>query len=285
MGGDKFRDEYSNYFDGTDDGLFAPNNSNTFSSSDGDWNTITCWMKLEGTTPNNQRLWNMNGANPGFIFSTSGDNWHLGYNTGNSDKIGIQQLKSKWTGKWKHIIMSFQRNSTTTLPAEDSVADPQEAGVDVPLDNSSTGQLHPYLWIDGVAQSVAYRGSFSNSNEANHSSGDELEICSNSNGNNTQPFKGWISDLAVYKGLLFTNAQAKTVYNNREPFDHNSWSTGANSCTLWLRFGDGLENGSGNYVYDNSLFDNEKATHAVDTTGGTGDNSLTVLYTGDNPHA
>jgi hypothetical protein len=264
MGGDKFRDEYSNYFDGTDDGLYAPNNSNTFSSSDGDWNTITCWMKLDGTTPNTQRLWNMNGANPGWIFTTNGDNWDLGYNTGNSDRLGVRQDKSLWANKWKHVIMSFQRNSVSN---------------DTALDNSSAGQLYPYIWIDGVAQSVAYNGGQSNSNSAEHNAGDELEIGSNGNSDNTQPFKGWISDLAVYKGLQFTNAQAKTVYNNREPFDHNSWSTGANSCTLWLRFGDGLENGSGIYVYDNSLFNNEKATHAADSDGGT----VTVLYTGDTP--
>jgi hypothetical protein len=271
LSGDKFRDQYSCYFDGTDDGLYAPNNANTFSSSDEDWNTITCWMKLDGTTPNTQRLWNVNGANPGFIFSTSGSNWHLGYNTGNSDKLGVQQLKSKWTNKWKHVIMSFQRNSVSN---------------DTALDNTSSNQLWPYLWIDGVAQTVAYQGSATDSNNALiDSTGIELEICANANTNNTQPFKGWISDLAVYKGLQFTNAQAKTVYNNREPFDHNSWSTGANSCTLWLRFGDGLENGSGNYVYDNSLFNNEKATHAVDTDASSGDDSLTVLYTGDNPHA
>ena len=270
LSGDKFRDQYSCYFDGTDDGLYAPNNSNTFSSSDADWNTITCWMKIDGSPSGSRRLWNMNGANPGWIFATSGSNWDIGYNTGNSDKLGLQQDKSLWASIWKHTIMSFQRNSVSN---------------DTALDNTSSDELHPLIWIDGVAQTVAYIGATTDSNSAEHSAGSELEIASNGNSSNSQPFKGWISDLAVYKGLQFTNAQAKTVYNNREPFDHNSWSTGANSCTLWLRFGDGLENGSGNYVYDNSLFNNEKATHAVDTDASSGDDSLTVLYTGDNPHA
>ena len=50
-------------------------------------------------------------------------------------------------------------------------------------------------------------------------------------------FNGNISEIAVYN-IALTSAQAKQIYNGREPFNHKDWSKSGN-LTQWWRFGDG----------------------------------------------
>ena len=235
MGGDVFRDEHSMYFDGVDDSIhFQSNIAGTFNETPATsaghtdptvyWNTITCWVKLDGTS-SPQRLWNVEGANCGWLFAAAAADWDLGYNTGNSDRLGIRDAQSNWTGIWKHCIMSWEVNTGMS----DNTA----------LDDSTAGLMLPLLWVDGVKQTVAYNGGTANSNSTNLNDQSVLAIGSNAvdGGSNTQDLKGYIADLALYK-RKFDNNMAKTVYNGREPFNHNSWSTGANYLTLWARMGD-----------------------------------------------
>ncbi len=146
--------------------------------------------------------------------------------------------------------MSFERNSSTTLPASDS--DTSTAGQDVPLNNSSTGQLYPLMWIDGVRQTVSYMASASasSSNSADLDQDSDFMIGSNQvlNSNNSQAVKGYFADCAIYKGIKFTNSMAKTVYNNREPFDHTDWSVGAKYLSMWTACGGAEQDARGVYL-------------------------------------
>ena len=258
LGGDKFRDEHSMYFDGTDDSIHFPNKSGTFSATEGDWHTVCCWSKnLSGFTTT-MRLWNANVHDPGFLFASSSANWKIGYNTGASEQIGVNQKKSEWDGVWKHTIMSFE------------VSDHEG---NVALDNSGTGLMMPLIWIDGVSMntvdtggvfSVDYQTAADNddSNETNIQVASPFAIGSNKldEGTNSQPYAGWISDISVYK-VKFTDDYARTVYNSGEPFDHNNWTVGRNYCTLWGRMGD-AHGDSSTVLQDASLFNNEETTAA-----------------------
>jgi len=236
MGGDVFRDEHSMYFDGTDDSIhFQSNIAGTFnetaatSSGHTDptvyWNTVTCWVKMQGTDPNTQRLWQVEGSNCGWIFVDNGSNWDLGYNTGNGDRLGIRDAQANWTGKWNHCVMSWEVNAGMSA--------------DTVLDDSTAGLMLPLIWINGVQQTVTYSGGTTNSNDVNNNDQSKFAIASNSTdgGDNSQDLNAWVSDVAIYK-RKFDGAMVKTVYNGREPFNHNDWGIGANYCTLWCRFGD-----------------------------------------------
>jgi hypothetical protein len=160
--------------------------------------------------------------------------------------------------------MSFQRNSV---------------GADTELDNTSANELFPLLWIDGVPQTVAYNGGTASSNSADITDQSDLQIGSNQvmNAVNTQPFYGHMSDIACYK-VKFDNQMAKTVYNGREPFDHNSWSTGSNYLTIWGRFGDGDEDiKNPSYGLMTETFTNDEASPGSNDYGNCYNTDNTML--------
>ena len=223
--GGSFKDENSVYFSDNlaNDSLNINCISNTWNSSVGEWNTISCWIKVD-TTTSTRRIWNINSARPGLLIISSGDNLQIGYNTGNSDRLGFTKTKEQMKS-WHNIIMSWEVNNISN---------------DTVLDDGGAGTMKPLLWFDGVAQSTSYMsGGVSNSNACDHDDATNLEIASNAgnDANNTQPAIMWMSDLAGYK-TKFDDSMAKIVYNGREPFNHKDWSIGSQYLTLWYRFGD-----------------------------------------------
>ncbi len=60
----------------------------------------------------------------------------------------------------------------------------------------------------------------------------------NDEGTAALPFTGGMTDFAVYNTILTPN-EVKTIYNNRQAFDHKNWITGARSLVSWLKLGDG----------------------------------------------
>ena len=73
-------------------------------------------------------------------------------------------------------------------------------------------------------------------------------------------FNGNISEIAVYN-IALTSAQAKQIYNGREPFNHKDWSKSGN-LTQWWRFGDGPDDGNGDTL-------TQLVLDVADTTTGT----------------
>ena len=262
--GDKFRDEYSMFFDGVDDCIFFNTPiAGTWNEAIGEWNTICCWFKMYPDNYGTQRIWDLTGQSPGLIFADSGSNWHLGYNTGNSDKLGIQDAQSNWWGIWKHVIMSFEKNENAN---------------DTALDDSTAGLMIPLLWVDGVRQTVDYHGTVSDNNGAPTTDQIDLNIGSNStiNSTNSQPFNGWMSDIAGYK-VKFDNNMAKMVYNSREPFNHNSWSIGAKYLTQWGRFGDSGGDARPSYGLMSETFTNDESSPGSNDYGNCYNTSNTFL--------
>ena len=260
-GGDVFRDENSVYFSDNlaNDSLDVNCISNTWNESVGEWNTVSCWIKMD-TTSSTRRIWNIHGNAPGLFFVASGDNWQIAYNTGNSDRLGFTKPKDKMDS-WHNIIMSWEVNNVSN---------------DTALDDSTTGLMKPLLWFDGVLQSTSYlSGGVSNSNSCDTGNATNIAISSNTNndGNNTQPSIMWMSDLAGYK-TKFDNSMAKIVYNGREPFNHKDWSVGSQYLTLWYRFGDA--GGDKEPAY----FENMK-TIFTDDTSSPGSNDYGNLYDDD----
>ena len=229
--GDKFRNDNSVYFDGVDDALQFNSPVNTLASNDYDWNTIALWFKVDPSSTASLRIWQVEGSNPGLLMVKSGGYAELGYNTGASERIGVDITTDNFDGKWVHAIMSFERNSHSGQQT---------------LDDSGSGLFLPLLWLNGVRQTITYVREI-DSNSCNHSSNNKLSLGSNQvNGNNSQPFHGWISDFAVYKGLKFDNQMAKTVYNGRNPFNHNGWKHGKD-LTVWSMLGGGNSPTVSNY--------------------------------------
>ena len=249
MGGVE-RDNKSVYWDGTDDAIHFNGKENSWNDTNGDWGTVSCWFKIEsGHTEGNLRIWNLVGANPGLLVTNTGGRYEVGYNTGNSDRIGFTMTYKELRDKWHHIIMTFERNSNAA---------------DTALDDSGTGLMKPLLWLNGQPKDNDYlSGGNTNSNGCDFNQNNNIAIGSNSGegGSNTQDYQGWIADVACYK-TKFTNGMAKAVYNDGRWFDHNNWATGVNYCTLWARMGDtaGDSVGATSAIEDSSLFNNTVST-------------------------
>tara|TARA_Y100001937_G_scaffold126872_1_gene197319 strand:+ start:2442 stop:3785 length:1344 start_codon:yes stop_codon:yes gene_type:complete len=270
--GDKFRNDNSIFLDGVDDWIHVNTTNGTFAESNGDFNTISIWVKIDSNTGGATRIWNTASSNPGLMIQKGDSNTEIGYNTGNSERIGVELPNSQVLDRWINIIMSFERNSVSN---------------DTALDNVSTGELYPLMWIDGVRQSVSYVSSTTDSNSADVNQGSDLFIGSNAGlgSNNSQALTGYVADCAIYKGVKFTNSMAKTVYNDREPFDHTDWSVGAKYLSMWTACGgagqdakgvygpmtdliaDDASNGANLYSDDNSefLFSSESVAAGTDS--------------------
>lgn len=249
-GGRSFRDEHSVYFDGTSDTLHVNLDDDSMQCSStsegadvsGDYNTVVVWFRSQGTT-STQRVWNVDGANPGLsIFNNGGQPW-LCYNSGQSEKLGFK-LADNYTDlqrHWFHVTMSYQMTAHSgTVELDDSSA----------LDK-------PDIWCNGVKQTLSFIDSNVGSARINEGgTGPVFAIAGNGgiDGPNTQPFKGWISDLAIYK-QRFYSSHARVVFNGGRPFNHRAWHTSQN-LTYWNRMGDKPGDFSGRYFDDmRSYFD------------------------------
>tara|TARA_R100000278_G_scaffold123219_1_gene112032 strand:- start:3495 stop:4832 length:1338 start_codon:yes stop_codon:yes gene_type:complete len=254
--GDRFRNDNSVYFDGVDDALQFNSPANTLSSNNGDFNTIAVWFKLDPSAVANLRVWNVESSNPGLLMVKDGNNWEIGYNSAAAERIGVELSEDYFSGKWVHAILSFER---------------QNFGGQQTL-NNTPGTLLPLFWLNGVRQTATYVRS-SASHSANHNSNSKLSLGSNQhNGNNSQPFHGWISDFAVYKGLKFDNQMAKTVYNERNPFNHNEWKH-AKDLTVWSMLGGGNSPTVPNYGLMTDLISADSSDAANNGANIYGDNN------------
>tara|TARA_R100001594_G_scaffold14555_3_gene30993 strand:+ start:3077 stop:4441 length:1365 start_codon:yes stop_codon:yes gene_type:complete len=260
-GSGKLKDESSVYFSDNlaDDSLNVNCIANTWNASVGEWNTISCWFKMD-TDNSTRRIWNINSARPGLLLTTRDGAWQISYNTGNSDRMGFSKTFDEMK-RWNHIIMSWEVNNI---------------GDDTALTDLETGKMKPLMWFNGVRQSIGYQtGGVTTSNACDHDNATNLEISSNSgnDANNTQPSKMWMSDLAGYK-TKFDDSMAATVYNGKEPFNHKDWSIGSQYLTLWYRFGD--ESGDTVPTYHENM-----ATIFTDDTSSPGSNDYGNLYDDD----
>jgi hypothetical protein len=226
LGGDKFRDDYSMYFDATNDNRVNCGSDSTLDVTTSDM-SVSVWCKaVDGG--GSKDYWPV--VAKGNSLGTSGDGWAINiFDTdSNPGRIYLDTIDGSGTRQtantsdnaislnvWSHIVGTVD-NSNNVLK----------------------------LYINGSL--IATNSSFTTADIADGSNSFYI-----GNDQDSRDFKGHISDVAFYKGVALSQADIYTLYNGREPYNHKE---GIASTYLkgWWRMGDGAENGSGSTVYDMS---------------------------------
>jgi hypothetical protein len=225
--GDKFRDEHSVYFDGTNDNRI---NCGSDSSLDVGTNSfsVSVWYKAIDST-GSKEFWPI--VAKGHSLS-SGDGWAVSHlNSGsNLQKIFFDTVTSAGGGErdteitgtnsvsfntWIHLCCTFDNaNDLLSVYINGNLASTRDVG-DIPdlTDNSD-------IFLIG--------------NDAN-----------------SRDFEGYISEVAYYNGKALSEADANTLFNDGNPYDHKQGNSNA-YLAGWWRCGDGIESAKGSTVFDMS---------------------------------
>ena len=246
LGGDKFSDEYSLAFDGSDDYIDASNNSSVqVGTSDF---SICAWIKkaADGSDANIISYGIQDsGGNTRWYFRTDGSNKLEMYSY---DGTGTSLISSSTiTGtEWNHVALSWDRDSATGAKIYiNGVLDAERDGTPEQgtLNNSAQGILIGARRTTGTTIS--------------------------------QYWNGKISDIALYTGIALTSSQIKTIYNGREPYNHKE-GVGSGNLTGWWRMGDGALDDRNGLIADqtNATITNHYTTDFSASTGWNGSYSV-----------
>ena len=234
MSGDVFRNEYSLTFDGTDDYL---NCGDVLDIGTADF-TLSIWAKASDWDTINL-----------VSKHVSGNTWR--WQTDNNDPPTMRYYG--YTGG--AFVGTYIGNTS---------------GID--LDLLKNQWVHFALSNDRSGNTVGYiNGQYDDSDSSDATditnSGDFIIGAFGSG----SPSAVTISEVAIYNKAL-SGSEVKTMYNGREPYNHQEGSF-ARNLTGWWRMGDGLEQASGTTIYDMS--DN--------SNNGTMTNMASDDYVGDTP--
>ena len=240
--GDKFRDEHSLSFDGSNDWVSGGAFTN-FIADNATSATFGGWLKSSDDGSGSDSSACLIGERTGknFMIAKNAGNttvklMYTEVNGGNEDACvsTTEMFDQQW-----HFIVGTYSSGVSKIYVDGVLEDTQDnsppSGTDTQLDCDSAN-----LGIGG--ESGAARN-----------------------------YYGKISDAFVYTSTLSAN-DVKTIYNNREPFNHNGWKN-ISTLKAWYRMGDGLENSSGTTIYDMSN----------NTNNGTMSNMAANDFTGDTP--
>ena len=224
-GGDKFRDEFSLAFDGTNDFV------NFGSSSDLDVGTsefsVSVWFKTAtvgdsyGIVSKGDGLSGAPFDNHGWALSMFDDNdklyfdIHAGTNGGSPEdiRIGLTSASTLVVNKWYHCVITRTTSGANSIYSIylDGKLDAQATATD--------GGDNDALAADGTITDAG-----NNFNIGRWSLGE------------ANYFEGNISDVAYYKTGL-SASQVATIYNGREPYNHKE-GVASGSLKAWYRMGD-----------------------------------------------
>jgi len=257
LGGDKFRDEYSLAFDGTDDELDCGDISVFDGLSDF---SISTWIKVDasatGTNPIlSKGSYNADGAAFHLKYNPDSSSGRVSFsvekNSDESDGEGIYGYKNSLgtylDGKWAHFTVSYSNTNNSLIFYINGVeiANYTEGSTDTMSSASGT-------FIDIPTQSS------------------RVQIASGFNGN--------ISEMATYN-IALTQAQVKDIYNGQEPYNHKEGIASGNLLTWW-RMGDGLLDAKNSSDFDAGIINNEVTVSlGSDLFGGKGDMSDASYWT------
>ncbi len=203
MGGDKFRDEFSLAFDGTDDYIELGTQAGDLRLS-GSNGSIFAWVKPELTGDDYQRVVDKsdeaNAAN-GYAIIIHDDGQLRGAMDGATRVYSSTgALKAN---EWAHVGYSWN------------------------------GSMH-YVWINGELAASASDTTMPPSDTTNMRIGSWNHAAA-------REFKGKISEVAIYS-TAFSSGNVSRVYNGREPYNHREgifrWALEG-----WWRMGDGKFDG------------------------------------------
>ena len=236
MGGDKFRDEYSLAFDGTNDYVAMDGFAiNDVLAEDDAW-AIGFWFKSSQSDVSSasEIIFSVNGSTYGNIIRIGNNanasgahvNGGIFYDDGRiSSPVCVTDADdpddgTQYTdGQWHQVV----------------VTRPSGAGMqntEVYID----GKLQGYSWDtnDGTAHNS---GQFHT--DPQWGNGEFLSIGQewDSGPANTDFFVGNVSEVFIYNKHM-TQSQVKTIYNGREPYNHKEGIASGN-LKAWWRMGDG----------------------------------------------
>ena len=209
LGGDKFRDEYSLSFDGTNDYVDCGSDS-SLDVGTSDF-TACAWFKIVNDGNHHDIISKGSSLNTGYGWAISffNDDKNIYLDTGDgTTRQGVDTADNSIEyGKWYHVTAT-RSNSTNTLK----------------------------LYLDGVF-------TFENSIATNDDLGDGSQNIPFKIGSSEENryLNGNISDVAYYNTAL-TSSQVKTIYNGREPYNHKEGVASSN-LVGWWRMGDGALDG------------------------------------------
>lgn len=252
MGGDKFRDEHSLAFDGSNDYI---DTGNTFQSMLRGGFSISAWVKMDDGVPSGLK------TICGSRNSSDEDWWYFGiassegnegkmiiyHKTNNDPDIGYSDAAVFPNGAtgWGHLVISATINTATD--GYKMFFNGKLVGVD-PSNGISTSNWEAFTTSDNV-----YLGGYNDDSSVSNL------------------WDGKISEIAFYSKAL-NSSEVATIYNGREPYNHKEGIATGN-LEAWYRMGDGLENHSGTTIYDMS----------VNSNNGTMTNMAADDFTGDAP--
>jgi hypothetical protein len=226
MGGDKFRDEFSLAFDGTDDYVNCGHNSDfEFDNGSASLFHVSIWVKITGGT----------GSDDTFIskydYGVNKREWRISLNAS-------QQLKCV-----------FSSNGTATASAQTSSTLVQDRWYNIGLTydgTQGTADNRCTIYLDGVIQTFSSAGTIPA--QVNEDDAPLTISCMLSSGSASGIPSINVSEVAIYDTFL-SASQVKTLYNGREPYNHKEGIASGN-LKAWWRMGDGRLDGSAQITGD-----------------------------------
>ena len=220
MGGDKFRDEFSLAFDGTNDYINCGDSAD-YHHDNGSASifSVSIWVKITSSTSNDdtiiskyeytddKREWRISldgSQNIKFVSSQNGTN---SYSATTSNALV--------DNRWYHIVMAYNGSEATATN-------------------------RPKIFLDGVHQSLTFAG-------GDHPAQINEDDCaltigcmlSSGSASGLPPMK--VSEATFYNTKL-SASQVATLYNGREPYNHKE-GVASGSLSAWWRMGDGRFDG------------------------------------------
>jgi hypothetical protein len=218
LGGDKFRDEYSLAFDGSDDAIHLGDTTVWDGLAD---LTISAWIKVDASA---------SGINPILCkgtYNTNEQPFHLRFYPGGSGNGRLSfsverdsdesdgeggfayanNLDSLMLGKWANIAVVYSNTNDSFK-----------------------------IYVNGVEKVLFSGSTVWNGTFIDIPSEDAPARIGSDDG--TNHFQGNISEIATYNSAL-TASQVKTIYNGRESYNHKEGIASSNLLTWW-RMGDGV---------------------------------------------
>ena len=240
LGGDKFRDESSLAFDGSDDYIDLGSQAGDLRLS-GSNGAIVTWIKPVSGGDTYQRIVDKSDgatAQNGYSFILHTDAYIQGDVDGNS---GVAHSNTALTyGVWSHCVWTWD------------------------------GSNH-YIYINGKLDDTASSSLTPPSDTTNMRIGSW-------NHSTAREFEGNISEVAIYNTGL-TASQVKTIYNGREPYNHKEGIASSN-LKGWWRMGDGRFDKNHAPDPEEGLIGNEVSIGlGSDLLGGKGDMSDASYWT------
>ena len=226
MGGEKLSDQYSMYFDATNNNRVNCGSDSSLDATTSDF-SVCAWFNAEADGATNY-YWPI--VSKGGSLSSDDNGWAINIVQGSGVPFRVYFDTQDGSGGRESAISDADVGSYGVWN--------HVAGV---YDN--TGDKL-YVYLNGVLLDTDTSAGLDDI-------GDGSVNFYIGNDQDSRDFKGHISDVAFYKGVVLSQSDIYTLYNGREPYNHKE---GVASTYLkgWWRMGDGTEGGSGSTVYDMS---------------------------------